>query len=407
MQDSPGNVGPLAGVTVVDFTHILAGPYCTQLLADAGAYVIKIEPPWGEYARIRGPRRVGADGTELSSFNAAVNRGKNTIALDLKNPAGLELALNLISAADVVIENFAPGSLKRVGVDFAGLRKQDPSLITASISLFGASERAGNLADRGGLAIIAEAEGGIMDGVRGPDGLPGSPGLALGDMAAGLATYGAITTALFDRLRTGIGRSIDTAMVGVLISMLGMKLTGAQIDDDATYSAMPAGMGTFKTRDGYVTVGVNSDALYARLVAVLGIDELRAPEFSGYRERDLHAPQINALIADWAAKRSSNEIVDLIAAAKVPVGRVSTADDLLADPKFRQLGFFDETDDGLGGTITTPANPFGYHAERNVIPLIGADTDEILRGTLRLSAESIDDYRARGAFGSQPADVAV
>src|ERR1700761_6587415 len=148
--------GPLDGVRVVDFTHILAGPFCTQFMADAGATVVKVEPPGGEYARIRGPRRVGPDGTELSSYNAAINRGKRSIALDLKNPRGLEIALRLTDSADVIVENFAPGALARRGLNLRELRARNPKLITASISLYGGLESAGSLATRGGLAIVAE-----------------------------------------------------------------------------------------------------------------------------------------------------------------------------------------------------------------------------------------------------------
>ena len=269
--------GPLSGIRVVDFTHILAGPFCTQLLADAGASVIKIEPPGGEWSRQRGPQRIGSNGEVVSSYFAGVNRGKRGITLDLKNPAGLELARSLISTADVIVENFSPGTMEKLGLGLSALREEHPRLVTASISLFGGLEAAGPLAERGGLAIVAEAESSLMSQHRSKDGRPITTPYGLGDMASGLAAYSAIVTALYERESTGIGRHVDIAMIRVLLSFNAISITAEQITSQGRTGSKPratAAMGIFEASNGYVTIGVNSDSLFQRLAVAMGKPEL-------------------------------------------------------------------------------------------------------------------------------------
>ncbi|MCU1658496.1 MAG: CoA transferase, partial [Pseudonocardiales bacterium] len=294
--------GPLDGVRVVDFTHILAGPFCTQFMADAGATIVKVEPPGGEYARIRGPRRVGPDGTELSSYNAAINRGKRSIALDLKNPRGLEIALRLTDSADVVVENFAPGALARLGLNLRELRAGNPRLITASISLYGGIESAGSLATRGGLAIVAEGESSVTGMTRDKFGTPLMLGLPLGDMATGMASYAAITTALFARERTGLGQHLDLSMVRTLFALNACAVTGAQIANANRFDLRTAGYGIFPVSDGYISIGVNNDSLFERLCGAMNRADLATdPRYAYYKDRDLNADEVDAIIAEWTA----------------------------------------------------------------------------------------------------------
>ncbi len=389
---------PLAGYVIADFTQILAGPYCTQLLADAGATVIKVEPPGGEFSRVRGHKRRNESGGVLSSYSAAVNRGKASICLDLKNPAGLRLALQLIERADVAIENFAPGAFDRLGINFEALRAARPELITCSISLFGGINSAGELAKRKGLAIVAESESSFCSMQRHPDGTPVRLGMALGDMASANAAYSGIVTALLGRERTGVGRHLDIAMVKVLMTLNSTAITGEQME---SHELRTAGYGIFPAADGYVAIGVNSDALFGKLAMLMGQGWMMSDErYAHYVQRDQRAPEVNAMVMDWTSTRPARDVVEGLTDVGVPGGVVATPRDILDSDLINGLGYLTEIGDSLGGCITVPGNPFGYDYARKGIPLPNADCVEIAAQVLGLAAAEIDEQRAAGAFGA-------
>jgi crotonobetainyl-CoA:carnitine CoA-transferase CaiB-like acyl-CoA transferase len=389
----------LDGVRVVDFTHILAGPYCTQLMADAGATVIKVEPPGGEWARVRGPRRVAGDGTTVSAYHAAVNRGKRSIALDLKHPLGLEVADQLIAGADVVIENFAPGALRRLGIDFTELRARHPRLITASISLFGGLDPGDPLRERGGLAIVAEAESSILGMTRDESGTPVALGFPLGDMATGLACYAAIVTTLLGRASTGVGGHLELSMIASLLAINARSVTSAQIDNFNPLALRSAGYGIFPTRDGFVAFGINSDSLFHRLAGAIGDPRLTDDaRFAEHTSRDEHADEVDAVIAEWTGSVTSAEAVERVAATGVPCGKVASAADVLEDADLRRLGFLERVDDGIGGTFDVPTNPLGFHNGVASLPRLGGDTREVLR-EIGFEDDRCDELAAAGAFG--------
>jgi crotonobetainyl-CoA:carnitine CoA-transferase CaiB-like acyl-CoA transferase len=394
--------GPLNGIRVIDFTHILAGPFCTQLLADAGASVIKIEPPTGEWSRERGPQRVGIGGSKISSYFAAVNRGKQGITLDLKNPAGLLCAKALIASADVVVENFSPGTMERLGLGLDALRELDPALITASISLFGGFASAGPLAERGGLAIVAEAESSLMSQQRAKDGTPVSNRYGLGDMASGLSAYAAIVTALFDRKSTGVGRHLDIAMVKALLAFNAISITTELISAESGASDEPrttAGMGIFGATDGYVAIGVNSDSLFRRLAAAMGQPALADdPRYSGHVSRDERVEEVNAKVLEWTLSHSIDEVIEALSPSGVPCGRVNTPSDILQSDTSRQLCLFDDLDDGIGSSIRSPANPFGFNYAQPSIPSLGADNAKVIEAFYG-SNDSFEELQKLGAFG--------
>jgi crotonobetainyl-CoA:carnitine CoA-transferase CaiB-like acyl-CoA transferase len=387
----------LDGLRVVDFSHILAGPYCTQLLADAGARVIKIEPPGGEYSRIRGAMRAGADGATLSAYSAGINRGKLSIELDLKSDAGRSVAQDLIARADVVVENFAPGALGRLGLALSDLRAKHPRLITASISLWGVPD-GHPLSARGGLAIIAEAESGFMAGIGAEPPFPFR--IPIGDMASGLAAYAGIVTALLNRHTTGRGEHVSISMIRTLLSLNAIALTGLQMDD-TTPPSTPAGMGVFPTRDGYVVLGVNSDRLWQRLVDVMGRPDLATdPKFARYQERDANVAEANAQVIAWTSRFTSRELIDLVGPSGLPCGQISTAEDILQNQQLSELGYLVDLADGLGGRVRAPANPIGQeHGDRR-IPNPGEDGREILATELGISDDEIARLRSAGAFGA-------
>jgi formyl-CoA transferase len=387
----------LLGIRVLDLTHILAGPFCTQLLADAGAEVVKIEPPGGEFSRIRGPQRRGPDGKTLSSYSAAVNRGKRGFDLDLKSRAGLALFDRLVATADLVIDNFAPGALERLGVAYAELRERHPRLITASITLWGV-ESGHPLARRGGVAMVAEAEATLMHYRRDVDGSPMHIGFPLGDMSSGLAAYAAIVTALIERERTGVGRHVNISLVRNLLAMNSTNVTLAQIPSDP--AAGFAAFGFFRSRDGWIALGVNSDTLWARLCACMGRPELATDvRYATHHERGARREEVNELVSEWTGGHTTRELVDLVSASGVPVGPLAQPAEVLDNPHFHRLGFLRAIDDGLGGTITVPSNPLGFHFGLQRIPPRGEDEAPVLRDVLGLGDEEIGDLREAGAFG--------
>jgi crotonobetainyl-CoA:carnitine CoA-transferase CaiB-like acyl-CoA transferase len=382
---------PLAGVRVLDLTHVLAGPFCTQLLAEAGADVIKIEPPGGEYSRIRGPQRRGQHGS-LSSYSAAVNRGKRSLEIDLKSTAGRDLFLRLLARADVVVDNFAPGALERLQLASADLRVRHPRLVTASITLWGVDSRH-ELARRGGVALVAEAESTLMHYRRTADGAPMHLGFPLGDMSSGLAAYAAIVTALVERERTGIGQHISIGLVRNLLAMNATGITDAQRRTQA--SGGRAGCGIFKSKDGWVAVGLTSNAEFVRLCECTGQADLAT-------DRSDDVEYVNGIVSEWAVQRTTVELVGVGLSQGIPVANLARPRDVLQDDRFRRFGFLVEVDDGLGGTISVPSSPLGFNFGNKRIPLPREGASEVFQELLGLSASDIDDLEVAGAFGPPP-----
>jgi crotonobetainyl-CoA:carnitine CoA-transferase CaiB-like acyl-CoA transferase len=395
---------PLAGIRVIDLTHVLAGPFCTQLLAESGADVIKVEPPGGEYSRIRGPQRRGANGT-LSSYSAAVNRGKRSLEIDLKAPAGRDLFLRLVAKADVVVDNFSPGALERLGLASATLRARDPRLVTASITLWGVDARH-ELARRGGVAMVAEAESTVMHYRRELDGAPMHIGFPLGDLSSGIACYAAIVTALIERERTGRGRQINIGLVQNLLAMNATNITKVQIASGPR--AGFAGFGFFRSSDGWIALGVNSDSLWARMCEAMDRPDLATdPRYACYLERDQRVAEVNALISAWAGRQTSAELVRRISGRGVPVGALARPGETLQNEDFLRLSFLVAVDDGLGGTITVPSSPLGFNSARRRVPQPREGAADVYREVLGLEATAVAELEAAGAFGSSDAKEAV
>ena len=396
-------VGPLDGYLVLDFTHILAGPYCTQLLADAGATVIKVEPPGGEYSRLREPDRTDGHGNGVNAFSAAVNRHKRDICLDLKNPAGFRIAEQLIALADVLIENFAPGAFDRAGLSLKRLREARPELVTCSISLFGGLESAGEHARRGGLAIIAEAESGVGGLQRRADGSPMGLGFPLGDMGSGMAAYGAIVTALLVRERTGVGQHIDISMVKALLSLNSLAVMREELNPRSQADLVAfrtAAYGNFPAADGFVAIGVSNDRLFHRLLAVIGQDWMITDQRFAHRPISKpHVDEVNGLITEWTSARAASEVIAALSPLGIPCGLVATARDILDSQMFAELGFLEEVGDGLGGLLHVPANPLGYTQPDPVIPLLNEHCAEVMADLLGIEGEGYEQLRKEGAFG--------
>ena len=320
MSSTPIAQGPLAGVVVVDFSRVLAGPYATALLADLGARVIKVEPRDGDDYRHVGPWL----GDESALF-ASVNRGKESIVLDLKQPEDLEVALALCDRADVVVENFRPGVAQKLGIGAEALTARNPRLVYASISGFG---QASPMRERPAYDIIVQALTGLMTINGDPAGPPTLVGESIGDVAAGLYGSWAIIAGLYQRERTGAGCRIDLAMFDALLAMMPLATTrylatGEVPQRVGNRHALSAPFGAFRTGDGHVVVAVLNTKLFERFAAAIGRGELAHDErFASDSSRKTHEDLLRGAFEDWSMARSTADVVAALTAAGVPATRI-------------------------------------------------------------------------------------
>jgi CoA:oxalate CoA-transferase len=312
--------GPLEGLTVLDFSRVLAGPFATVLLADLGARVIKIEPPSGDDYRHIGPFK----GKESMLF-AFANRGKESIVLDLKRADDLAFVLELAAHADVAVENFRPGVADKLGVGASALRARNPRLIYASISGFG---QMSPMRERPAYDLIVQALTGLMSITGEPDGPPTMLGEAFGDLTAGLFASWAILAALHQRERTGQGCHIDLAMFDALLSMMPTATcryvtTGKVPERVGNRHALSAPFGVFRTGDGHVVVAVLNEKLFEQFCAVIGRNDLLSdPRFRSDSERTANEHLLRSAFEQWSLSRSTQDAVTALSAAGVPAAPI-------------------------------------------------------------------------------------
>ncbi len=312
---------------VLDFTRVLAGPYATALMADLGADVIKVEAPGGDEYRHVGPFRDGE-----SALFQNVNRGKRSIVLDLKAPDDLEIARALAARADVLVENFRPGVMAKLGLGPDALQKINPRLVYASVSGFG---QTGPNTARPAYDIIVQAMSGLMTQTGAPDGPPTMVGEAVADVAGGLFAAWGIMAALFDRERTGRGGVVDVALFDALVAM--MPTAAARVlvcDQDPARTgnrhALSAPFGVYPAGTGHFALAVLNDRLFARFCSAIGRPDLVAdPRFATDSERCAHEPALAEAIAGWAGGLSAADAVAALSEAGVPASVLATAREAL------------------------------------------------------------------------------
>ena len=374
----------LRDVRVVDFTQALSGPYCTLMLADLGAEVIKVEEPRrGDDSRHWGPPFIGDD----AAYFMSVNRNKRSVALDLKNVDDVARARKIIESADVLVENWRPGTATRLGLNAATLREEDPGLIYCSISGFGQDQ-----GTRPGYDQIVQGTSGVMS-LTGPPGEPTKWGVPVGDIAAGMFAAAAIVSALFERSRTGLGRTIDVAMEDSLVSMLTHHAarylaTGVTPDSDHNSHGSIAPYGLFPTKDGNINLCVGNDQQFQRLCTALGRSGLATESrFATNRERlknkaDL-VRELNEMLLEW----TSSEVVALLETVGVPAGEVLDIGEVLGSPAVmsrQMLVSFPRPDAGVINVVNTPWKFDGVAPSvRLAPPTLGEHTDEVLAEVLR------------------------
>jgi CoA:oxalate CoA-transferase len=383
---------PLENIRVLDFTRVLAGPYCTMLLADMGAEVIKIERPGaGDDTRHFGPFQNGESG-----YFVFLNRGKKSMALDLKNPHAIAAIKELVKESDVVIENFRPGVMKKLGLDYESLKELNPSLIYTSISGFG---QYGPYSQRPAYDLVAQAMGGLTSITGHPDRPPTRSGAALGDMSAALyAVYG-IMVSLFHRERTGEGQFIDVAMTDSIIALLEnnvMRYTVDNIVPERIGSRHPISspFDIYQALDGYVVIAVANDSLFKKLAAVMKQPELAEDKrFHLDPLRTENETELKAIIEAWLSGYTVDEAVEIISEGGVPSSPILTIEDVCKDEHTKARNMLIDVDHPVAGSMRIPGNPVKLSQTPPIIkeasPALGEHTTQVLTDVLNWDSKKL------------------
>jgi crotonobetainyl-CoA:carnitine CoA-transferase CaiB-like acyl-CoA transferase len=356
----PQSPRPLAGIRVVDLSRALAGPYATMMLADAGAEVLKVEPPAGDDSRGWLPF-VDRDDVRESAYFLAANRGKQSIRLDLKNPDDARRLRELVAEADVLVENYRPGTLDRLGLGLESLRADNPRLVTLSITGFGVGGPDGH---RAGFDQIVQAEAGLMSLTGSPDGDPTRVGLPIADLLAGMFGAFGVTAALRERETTGAGRAVETSLLAAVVGVHAFHGSGwlnAGVEPVRTGNRHPsiAPYGVFPCADASIVVAVGSESLWRRFATALGIDPDR-PDVAtnGDRVRNVHAleAEITAALKD----RDATSMLAVLESAGVPAGRIRTLPEVYGWDQVRHLGLVHAMAHPTLGTVAVPGSPLRF-----------------------------------------------
>jgi len=391
------NHGPLDGVRVLDLTRVVAGPYCSMFLGDLGADVVKVEQPGvGDDTRGWGPPFAGGE----SAYFLSINRNKRSLALDLKSKRAVELLRQLVKVADVVIENFRPGAMERLGLGEADLRNLNPQLIYASLTGFGAD---GPMSSWPGYDLIVQAWGGLMSITGAPDGEPVKVGVAIIDLVAGLMLGKAITAALFAREKIGVGQRIDTSLleaeVASLINVGSNYLVGGKVPTrwgNAHPNIVP--YQNFKTADGYLVIGVASELIWKRFCQAIGRANLTDDaRFANNSLRVENRTKLIALLSEVFLQRDNETWFKLLTAAEVPCSPVQTIDQVFQAPQVLHRDMVMEIEHPTAGKVRMAGIPVKFSVTpaslRLPPPLLGEHNEAILSNWLGMSAEAIDELK--------------
>ena len=394
--------GALTGLTVLDLSRVLSGPFATMTLADLGADVVKIEQPGtGDDTRQWGPPFQGGE----AAYFLSVNRNKRSLAVDLKSADGLALVRELAGRADVVVENFRPGTAARLGLGYHDLAAENFGLVYASISGYG---QTGPDSHRAGYDAIAQARSGIMSVTGEADGPPVRVGVSSADLVAGMWAVIGILAALRERDRSGHGQWVDISLLDGSVSWLtyvaaGYFATGTRPPRYGSAHPTIAPYQGFATKDGDLMLAVGNDEIWRRFDPVAGLDELvDDPRFATNPQRVSHRDELLPLVAAAMTSRTSAQWIELLDAAGVPVGPIQTVDEVMTDPQVLARGMVGEVEHPTAGTLRTVNCPVRLTATppqvRTAPPTLGQHTDEVL-AELGLDRARIGELRARGAVG--------
>lgn len=392
---------PLAGLRVLDLTRVLAGPWCTQNLADLGAEVIKIERPGaGDDTRGWGPPYLkdahGADTADAAYFGAA-NRNKESVALDIATPAGADLARRLAARSDILVENFKVGGLKKYGLDYESLKALNPGLIYCSITGFG---QTGPYAARPGYDFMIQGLGGLMSLTGEPGGEPQKAGVAVADVMTGMYATVAVLAAVLERQRSGLGQHLDIALLDCQVAMMANQnmnflATGQapQRPGNAHQNLVPYQV--FAASDGHLIVAVGNDAQFRSFAQELGHPEwAQDPRFARNAGRVVHREELVPLLAQVMRTRSRDAWLQALEAAGVPAGPINTMAQVYEDPQVQARGLRLDLPRSDGESVPSVASPLRLSDTpvqyRSAPPRLGEHTRQVLARVLELGPEDID-----------------
>ena len=394
---------PLEDVRVLDLSHALAGPFCSTMLADFGAEVIKLEPTGaGDIARAWGPPLPGGE----TSYFVSLHRNKKGIAVDLKHPQGKALFFRLVERCDVVLENYRVGALARLGLGYEAAREKNPGIIYCSVSGFGQD---GPYRDRAALDLILQAESGMISVTGEPGGHGVRCGVSIADMTAGMYAAVGILLALRVKERTGRGQAIDVSMLEGQLSLLGTMIGGYLAD-----GKLPEPMGTaykallpyqtFRTRTRDLALAVGSEKLWTVFCPVIGCPELADdPRYRTNADRARNRDSLVGKLQDVFLRRTYEEWEALLLAHGIPVGAINSIAQVVEHPQVAARQALVEMDHPRAGKVRMVGAPVRLSetpgAVRTPAPMLGEHTDEVLQALLGLGAEEVAALRAAGAIG--------
>jgi CoA:oxalate CoA-transferase len=374
--------GPLSGITIIDLTRVLAGPFCTLILSDLGARVIKVEDPkGGDLARTLGPWFNGKSGYLLS-----VNRGKESIALDLKSEHDLAVFHRLLAGADVLVENYRPGVMERIGLGWESLHARYPTLIYAATSGFGHS---GPYSSYAAYDLVAQAMGGVMSITGHPGSPPTRVGTSIGDIAAGLFTAVGINAALVHRAKTGEGMKIDVAMldcqVAITENAIARHFAGDSPGPIGARHPVVAPFDAFPTKDRYIIIAIGDDAAYRKFCATIGREDLATnPLFLTNTLRLENQQRLKDELSAVLVARPGAEWLTILRGAGFPCGPINTIEDVVNDPQVAARNMIVEVEDPRAGTVKVFGCPIKMSAfddphRRATAPELDGDRERILK----------------------------
>jgi len=393
---------PLEKIKILDLTRVLAGPYCTMLLQELGAEVIKVEiPEIGDDARCYGPFIKGK-----SAYFMSINRGKKSISLNLKSSKAIEILLELVKKVDVVTENFRPGTMEKLGLSYEVLKKANPKIIFASTSGFG---QTGPDSRKPAYDMLVQAMSGMMSVTGWKSMPPTRVGVSIGDLGAGLYTVIGITTALFHRERTGEGQRIDVAMLDCQLSLLENAIVRYMVDGK---SPEPGGnqhptitpFQVFQTKDSFIALSVGNETMWLSFCEAVGLQSIaKAPKFDSNLNRNKNRPELIQIIEQIIIQKTLAEWEEIFGKAQLPYSPVNTIEQIVNNKQVEARNMIVETFDKDAGAIKVAGNPIKMSSIpeeklRANVPEIGEHNFEIYKEILGFDDETIIKFKNEGIF---------
>jgi CoA:oxalate CoA-transferase len=393
---------PLAGIKVLDLTRVLAGPFCTMVLSDLGAEVIKVEiPEIGDDSRYFGPFK-----NDQSLYFISLNRDKKSITLNLKTDEGKKILKELVKKFDILVENYRPGTMEKLGLGYDVLKEINPRLIYAASSGFGHS---GPDSQKPAYDILAQARGGIMSITGWPDTPPTRVGMSTGDITASLFTAIGINSALYQREKTGKGQKIDVAMLDCQVAILENALARYQVD-----GIPPSPIGNrhptitpfqaFKTKDSYLVLPIGNDNLWEKFCKFIEREDMiEDVRFSTNGARTQNLEILIPILDDIFITKNTNEWIELIEAVGIPCGPINTIDKVMSDDQVIARNMIVEVDDEKAGKIKIAGNPIKMssipeESKRKAAPIIGEHTQYVLKEYLGYDEGKVNELKSKGVI---------